>query len=388
MQETAHLQQDASRLKKKVVRSLKDQGFKIKRGMVVLPSDITKEKMRDLHKTAVEHKQERAKESLFRKEGMLLEYIASGDEVEPTAITPRLIEVLPGSCEELLFRYAALHWSIPISSGYGRRLRFIVVDEYNGKLMGLIGLGDPVYSLGARDRWIGWTSDSQKAHLRNVMDAFVLGAIPPYSFLLGGKLVALLLASDTVRKAFERKYSGVISRIREKTHDGSLALVTTTSALGKSSVYNRLRIPEGPRYQSVGYTKGFGEFHFTNGLYSAISRFVQEHSQPTEKQAAWGNGFRNRREVVKKCLPAIGLSSNWLQHGVQREVFVVALAKNTRGFLRGKESHLDYYAYSEDDIFDYFRSRWLLPRASRDSGFKSWERNKWLLWPEHGGQCG
>ena len=38
--------------------------------------------------------------------------------------------------------------------------------------------------------------------LRNVMDAFVLGAVPPYRELLCGKLVAMLAASDEVRDAF------------------------------------------------------------------------------------------------------------------------------------------------------------------------------------------
>ena len=346
-----------------------------------LPADLSKDYVRNLHATAVEHKKERAKEGLFRKETILLQHFATGSEVEPSHISPRLVEVTPGSREELLFRYASLHWSIPVSSGYGRRLRFLVIDDHNNKVIGLIGLGDPVYSLKARDQWIGWTPFTQRDHLRSVMDAFVLGAVPPYSFLLGGKLVAMLLASDSIRTAFKRKYGGVVSRIQEKTHDGSLALITTTSALGRSSVYNRLRLPGGARLESVGYTKGFGEFHFTNGLYSAISHFVQENSRPTEKQAAWGHGFRNRREVVKKCLPAIGLSSSWLQHGVQREIFALALADNAREFLRGEASHLDNYSYSETDIFKHFQGRWLLPRASWDIRFKSWVREQWRLWP-------
>jgi hypothetical protein len=52
------------------------------------------------------------------------------------------------------------------------------------------------------------------------MDAFVLGAVPPYRFLLCGKLVAMLAASDTVSDAFKRKYNGTRSVIRGKVHDG------------------------------------------------------------------------------------------------------------------------------------------------------------------------
>ena len=381
----ATMQQTAAELRERVECSLREQGFQILDGAVTLPPELSKDSLRRLHATAVEHRKDRAKGGLHRKEPMLLGHLASGCEISPSEMAPRLVEVLPGTIEELLFRYASLHWSIPVSSGYGRRLRFIVVDDYNDKLIGLIGLGDPVYSLGARDQWIGWNAPNRQAHLRNVMDAFVLGAVPPYSLLLGGKLIAMLLTSETVSKAFRKKYGGSVSRIRQKTHDGNLALITTTSALGRSSIYNRLRFHDELLFQSVGYTKGSGEFHFTNGLYGAISEFAQQHSTPTEKQASWGNGFRNRREVIKKSLPAIGLSSRWLYHGVKREIFVVPLAHNTREFLRGEESALKPITHSEGAIFDYFRERWLLPRASRDQRFKDWTRDDWMLWQEEGG---
>jgi hypothetical protein len=68
------------------------------------------------------------------------------------------------------------------------------------------------------------------------MDAFVLGAVPPYSSLLGGKLVAMLAASNEVRSAFKKKYSNQRSLIRRKKLDGRLALLITTSALGRSSL--------------------------------------------------------------------------------------------------------------------------------------------------------
>jgi hypothetical protein len=220
------------------------------------------------------------------------------------------------------------------------------------------------------------------------MDAFVLGAVPPYSFLLCGKLVAMLAASDTIRHAFKRKYGGTRSVISRKPHDGRLALVTTTSALGRSSVYNRLRLSERLLYQSVGFTRGSGEFHFSNGLYGTISEFVEKNCVPTAKQERWGTGFRNRREVIRKCLSAIGLSSDWVYHGIEREVFVIPLACNTREFLQGQHAHLCWYHQSEADIFEYFRDRWMLPRIAWDKRFESWSKDEWLIWTkeekEHG----
>ena len=210
------------------------------------------------------------------------------------------------------------------------------------------------------------------------MDAFVLGAVPPYSYLLCGKLVAMLVTSDTVRLSFQKKYEASCSLINHKVHDGNLALVTTTSALGRSSIYNRLRWKDELLYESVGYTKGWGEFHFANGVYGEITKFVQENCEPTAKRQRWGTGYRNRREVIKKCLPEIGLSGDWLYHGVAREVFVVPLASNSREFLRGECPIPKWYCRSEASVFDYFRERWLLPRADRDDRFRSWSPAQWI----------
>jgi hypothetical protein len=371
---------EGSILREKIIKSLRAQGFRIKNESILPPKDLSKEGIRKLHKTAVEHRIERAREGLMRKENRLLQRIATGREIVPLRICPRLVEVYPDSEEELLFRYASLHWSIPVSSGYGRRLRFLVVDENNGKLMGLIGLGDPVFGLRSRDEWIGWTQFDRKERLRNVMDAFVLGAVPPYSFLLCGKLIAMLVTSDTVREAFKRKYGNMRSVIKQRLHDGRLALITTTSALGRSSVYNRLRFGERLLYQSVGFTKGSGEFHFSNGLYGDITAFAEEHCESTAKQERWGTGFRNRREVIRKCLPELGLSSDWLYHGIKREIFVIPLAQNAREFLRGEQTRLENYHQSESDIFRYFQDRWLLPRVSWDERYKSWSKDEWAIW--------
>ena len=306
--------------------------------------------------------------------------IASGSDVVPKKIKPILIPVKSDSKDELLFRFTSLHWSIPVSSGYGRRLRFLVVDESNNKLIGIIGLGDPVFSLAARDKWIGWEKDARMERLRNVMDAFVLGAVPPYSLLLCGKLVALLATSDEVRQAFKDKYDRRQSVIRERELSARLAMVTTTSALGRSSIYNRLKLRGRLAFESVGYTQGSGEFQFFNGVYSKMMQFAEKYLEPSAKHGHWGTGFRNRREVVRKCLADVGLAADWLYHGVQREIFVAPLAHNTREFLGGEHTRLRWYKQRADNLFQGFRERWLLPRAEWDDRYADFDRDMYRLW--------
>jgi hypothetical protein len=367
-------------MRTRIVEALVKQGFVVREGRIIPPDNEDKDSIRRLHRLAVEHRIERARAGLARHESGLLKRIADGSAIEPSAITPRLVEVLPDTQDELLFRYAALHWSIPVSSGYGRRLRFLLWDEAHDKLIGILGLGDPVFALEPRDRWVGWDRARRGERLHNVMDAFVLGAVGPYAPLLCGKLVALAATSSEVRMAFKRKYGGRAGTISGKTRDGRLALVTTASALGRSSVYNRLRLAGRPAAISVGYTRGSGEFHFSNGLYQTMTSYALAHCVPTAKHREWGNGFRNRREVVKKVLQDIGMSDQWIYHGVRREIFALPLATNTMPFLRGEHQRLNWYPRSLEEVFKEFRERWLLPRAERDPSFREFYSDSWRLW--------
>jgi hypothetical protein len=373
----------ATELRDLILSSLSSQGF------AALPSpralfDVNsgKEFIRNLHKQAKMAKIERAATGLRRHEPLLLQRFADGSEFEPTMMKPVLRRVEAGTGDELLFRYARLLWSIPISSGYGRRLRFLVMDEFNNKLIGIIGLGDPVYRLQPRDAWIGWSEAARHTRLRSVMDAFVLGAVPPYSSLLCGKLVALLAASNEVQRAFTERYAGSISRISCRTFDGTLALLTTTSALGRSSMYNRLKLAGRTIYISTGYTSGSGEFHFSNGVYAEMAAFAREHCSPTSKHKAWGTGWRNRRELVRNVLPRVGLSRELVYHGVQREVFVVPLASNAADYLRGEASTANPYDLGVEQKAAEFMQRWALPRAERETGFRDFQRNSLRIWPE------
>lgn len=368
------------RLRGRILRSLREQGFGICDGRLVPPDQCDKERVRALHAQAVRYQIERARQGLARHEDRLLTYIANGGEVDPERIRPRSVVVEPGSEDELLFRYVRLHWSIPVSAGYGRRLRFVIYDDANGKVMGVFGLGDPVFSLGARDRWIGWDKAARSDRLQHVMDLFVLGAVPPYSQLLCGKLVALLATSREVLEAFRCKYGGLSARISGKRHSGQLALLTTTSALGRSSLYNRLFFRGRLVYQSAGYTRGSGEFHFGNGIYRDLRALAEAHCEATAKNARWGSGFRNRRELLRKVLPLLGLSQELVYHGVQREVFAAPLAQNSLQFLRGEEEELQVYDYGIEELFGWFRERWLLPRAARDDRYRSFDRRSYRIW--------
>src|SRR5437763_16967580 len=114
------LAKSAKKLRRRILSSLGEQGYEVEGGLVRIPRPADKPKIRGLHGMAVAHRLEAVDHGLRRKEERLLSFVANGREIRPDKIVPRLEIVEPGSENELLFRYASLHWSIPVSSGYGR----------------------------------------------------------------------------------------------------------------------------------------------------------------------------------------------------------------------------------------------------------------------------
>ncbi|WP_341935401.1 DUF4338 domain-containing protein [Microbacterium sp. LWO14-1.2] len=375
-------------LRKRILLSLGAQGFKLLDDKGLLAPVGDKNSVRSLHEVAVASQRERARGALERYEPEFIARLVAGSEIDPAKVSPRLVILPPGRGRDaLLWRWVSLHWSIPVSGGYGRRIRALVVDEGHGDaVMGLIGLADPVYSLGVRDRALGWSADQRKDRLTSVMDAFVLGAVPPYNSLLAGKLAALLLRSDELRSVFDERYGARETLISRRDPQASLALVTTASALGRSSVYNRVRASDGSlALRSVGFTQGTGDFHFSGEVYDLLveaARNDMSGTDATHRHANWGSGFRNRREVIQRGLSAVGLSpSRFRMHGVQREVFIAPLARNSAEWLRGDVSQLDWVTSPTAELAAWWKQKWMLPRASRTQEWREFLPESWRLWP-------
>jgi hypothetical protein len=174
-------------LRRRVRQHLRSLGFtKDAKGLLVPPA-LDKEGYRDLHKPQRKERIELESKFVNEKRSRLLDHFAEGHEIDIAKIAVR-IELIDQQCwQSDLFRFACLLWTVPVSYGFGRRMRYLVWDDYSGKLMGLFALGDPVFNLRARDAWIGWTSRDRSDRLVHLLDGYVIGAVPPFNRLLGGK---------------------------------------------------------------------------------------------------------------------------------------------------------------------------------------------------------
>ena len=370
----------AAKLKRAIRRHLRALGFGKDVDGRLVPPDLTKETYRKFHESQRRQKLERNAGFLEEVAPSLIHHFANGSEVNPSNISPALEAVLPGTEEAQIFRLGSLYWSIPVSEGYGRRLRFLVRDTANGKVIGLIGLGDPVFNLRVRDQLIGWNHEQRAKRLVNVLDAFVLGAFPPYSGLLCGKLVACLVRSKEIANAFKRKYGSSRGVISQEKKNARLALVTTTSALGRSSVYNRLRLRDQPYFDPVGFTEGWGHFHFPPLLFDEMRDYLGSLNDSYWKNNRFGQGPNWRLRAIRQALDRLGISSQSIHHGLKREVFICKLADNAFKYLRGENKRLTCSSLlTVAEIATAASERWIRPRALRRPEYQAWSRGDFLL---------
>jgi Domain of unknown function (DUF4338) len=367
------------RIRRKLRQHLRELGFHNVSRHEIRPEDESKEVVRALHRMQRRDRLKGSKRFIEQAFPQFKRFYASGEEIDPTRIRPRLELVETGSREAELFRLSSLSWSIPVSNGYGRRLRFLVWDDTAGKLMGLFALGDPVFNQRARDDFIGWGPSDRTERLVDVMDAYVLGALPPYNLLLGGKIVSCLVRSREVKDSFSKKYAHTKGSISKRAKRASLVLVTTSSALGRSAVYDRLKLENIEYFHSIGFTAGWGHFHVPNALFNEMRSYLRLIGHSYASNHAFGQGPNWKLRVSRAALGGVGLDPDLLRHGVRREVFVSRLASNAEQVLRGESRRPNYSnLLPATEIGTLGVERWAKPRAISRSDYLSWTSTRML----------
>lgn len=309
---------------------------------------------------------------------------ADGNQIDPEKIRPVLVPVQSGTFENELFRFATTLWSVPVSRGFGRRMRYLVMDAHNEKLIGIFALGDPVFNLRARDKLIGWDQAARRSRLVDVMDGYVIGSMPPYSALLGGKLVTSLIGSREVSEAFTLKYGGTTGIISEEEKGARLAMVTITSALGRSSIYNRLHLRNAGtgdtliKLDRIGMTDGYGHFHLSEDLFGRMRYMLLKKDHPYATKHQFGDGPNWRMRTIRVALTELGLSPNLVRHGISREVFAMPLVKNYKAVLREGKRIWGSQRPSVGEITEAALERWILPRAASRPEYRCIRRSQYL----------
>lgn len=289
-------------------------------------------------------------------------YFPASARINPEQIDPVVIPVSPCSLEERLFKVIRGYWSMPYSKGYGRRLRFLVMDRRHEAVIGIIGLQSPSADLACRDNYLGVPKERKLAVVNNTLDAYTIGATPAYAPLLAGKLVAGLLHSPVIRQQYWRTYGNRQTTQLKQRIPQPLLAITTASAFGRSSIYNRLRHNDRVLAKPLGYTKGFGTLHLEE-LYPKMAEWLRKTGRFVP--AGFGNGPKVRWQNIMRTLLDLGISREYLEHGLRREVFIFELVENLHDVCRSNATP-DVIKFDASAWSEHWKTRWCLPRVAKD----------------------
>jgi len=293
--------------------------------------------------------------------------LALGTDVLKSEICPR-IEVCETESQHSIFRIFRYFWSSPFSDYVGRRIRLLIRDDgvKGNPIIGIAALGSSIIHIPDRDKWIGWDKKTRSNRIVYAMDAYVIGAVPPYNHLLGGKLVSYVLASNELRIIYKKKYARAKTIIKKRKASDLVLLVTTSLYGQNSSQYNRLKYGKTLLYKPIGTTSGYGSLHISSETFNSMLQLAEDNECNISNR--FGDGPNWRMRVIRAACDVLSLDSNViLKHSFQRGLFAVPLARNFRSFLKG-ESEVPFYRNMPlDKLVNYWRVRWLDKRKQNDS---------------------
>jgi len=297
--------------------------------------------------------------------------LAAGTDVLKSQICPR-IEVCETQNQHDIFRILRYYWSSPSSDYVGRRIRLLIRDDgiKESPIIGIAALGSSIIHIPDRDKWIGWDKKTRSNRIIYMMDAYVIGAMPPYNHLLGGKLVSYILASNELREIYKNKYAHVKTIIKNRKAS-DLVLLMTTSLYGQnSSQYNRLKYGKTLLYNPIGTTSGYGSLHISSQTFNSMLQLAEDNGCNISNR--FGDGPNWRMRVIRAACDVLSLDSDIiLKHSFQRGLFAVRLALNWRAFLKGESQTPIYRNIPLNRLVIHWRDRWFNMRKQNDTVISS-----------------
>ena len=360
--------------RKEVIEALHQQGYKVNENSFFL-NDTNRETKRKVHSLAKIERVDQRKEFIKRKANLIKQTLLDGDRLEVEKINPKLIKVEANSQWETLFRWWNLvWWSLPYERAYGRQIRYVIWDQYHKAPIGLIGLQSPILSWSVRDKYLGIFKESRDYWINQSLSAQRLGALPPYNHVLGGKLVAYLMASYVVRNHFKAKYAHVETVIQRRKLPANLLFITTTGAYGKSSIYNRLKFENEHVAKFIGYSHGSGSFHIPNTLFDNLIKFLENEGYNVRR--GYGSGPSRKLRLINQSLKLLGFNDG-SSHGVQRAVYLFPFVKNLQEVIQSR-ARPRWHHRSINKLTEHWKNRWALPRVQKDQSFKNFSGDMFI----------
>jgi len=335
-----------------------EMNFKSNSVLIKPPDSYDKQIVKDAMQIKRHESLEKNAEWIRTHLDLIQQNLADGFSVWKSPIDP-VIEVCATQRQFDIFRIFRFYWSSPYSEYVGRRIKILIRDYAlpSKPLIGIAALGSSIIHIPERDAFIGWDKETRTKNLIYTMDAYVLGALPPYNYLLGGKLISYIIASNEVRNIYQCKYEGKVTKIAKRTAN-EMACIFTTSLYGKSSQYNRIKYNDKLLYLPIGQTKGYGTLHLTYETFEAMRSLIA--SRNISVSNSFGDGPIWSMRVMRTAAEILGFDADFLlRHSFRRGIYIVPLSHNFKEFLKDEHSKLRYCDYPLSELVAYWKDRWL-----------------------------
>lgn len=183
-----------------------------------------------------------------------------------------------------------------------------------------------------------------------MMELVVCGGLPPYSWLLSGKLACLLMLSPEVARIYHERYDDQISIIasqmagRPIRRPATLVYLGTTSLyVAGASQYNRVALPAGTlpgqseeiRYELLDDpTQGYGSAHLSKETRHALTQLETKSASFRRVNNVFGEGANPKMRQLAGGLRALGIAdADLLKHATPRLVYSIRLIRNLERYL-------------------------------------------------------
>lgn len=210
----------------------------------------------------------------------------------------------------------------------GRFLRFLVLDKKTRKYLGAMSVASDVIAITDRDQYLGWSTDNRlkDKKLAHSSIGSCIMATQPFGFnFLGGKLMACLVTSETVRNIWKELYNQ------------TLVGMTTTSLYGSYSMYNNI-----PWWHKCGSSSGKILIKPDQSCYETWHQWIKDNKKEqyiktmTQKDGVSGPVTGAKLRVLSMIMDACEVKQKDYVHGYERGVYYSPFYKNTKEFLQNK----------------------------------------------------
>jgi hypothetical protein len=117
--------------------------------------------------------------------------------------------------------------------------------------------------------------------------------------------------------------------------------------------------------------------HIPDDLFSELRAYLRLIGHSYADLHRFGQGPNWRLRTTRAALAALGVNTDMLRHGVQREVFISQLASNALSILKkGKGRPNLKSLLSAEEVSALAVQRWLVPRSQRRPEYRLWQANR------------